>query len=422
MDPNNSATQTTVSCNENFDPAGFQEGFCDTKAVIDEIENMMRVEEDDNPSKQRDLPVAVIDDIDETGLQGKGFGQLQQWIMDELEDVIKGNKEVSFDNVCNFATASLNESQNGGVMGTFSNNVERHLDFQPDVLEAFGNVDQQQVDKAQSSQNTFNTIDSSLDKSITCGVPKLSDNHEENSSSLRNNQLEASHVMQQKEMESGKSVYTINAVCSSDHMIEDGEMEEGEISGEIQVCGSLVDVSSEEVVVPQEQKQLSEDVADGNKFPSNDKKEANKKDSGSSSVTLEMVENMSDTRGAETKYIRNEMVCKRKFIYRDAILVEAPDGYKKQKKCCGTKELKKGGGVKGANKGKDSASCARNADQIATGRQENTCKDEVWFFLQYICIYIHMIVLFDYERILVTGYVAFILRQSPLCHLPGHGL
>lgn len=124
----------------------------------------------------------------------------------------------------------------------------------------------------------------------------------------------------------------------------------------------------------------------------------------------------------ETKYIRNEMACKRKFIYRDAILVEAPDGYKKQKKCCGTKELKKGGGVKGANKGKDSASCARNADQIATGRQENTCKDEVWFFLQYICIYIHMIVLFDYERILVTCYVAFILRQSPLCHLPGHGL
>ncbi|KAF2291872.1 hypothetical protein GH714_035944 [Hevea brasiliensis] len=241
MDQIDSLTQNIVLGNENFDPAGFRDGLCDTKAVIDEIENFMRIEEDEDPSKQRDLPVAVNDDTNETGLQDKGFGQLQRLLMDELEDVMKGNKEVVHDNVCNFATTSLDESQNGSAVGTFSNNQEAHLDLQPIFMEGCGGVGRLHIDKEHSTQNTFATIDSSLDKIVTYEVSKLSDNHEDKSSSMRNNQLEASHEMRQKEMESGKSVCTIGAVGSSDHMIEDGEMEEGEISGEFQVCGRLVD-------------------------------------------------------------------------------------------------------------------------------------------------------------------------------------
>ncbi|KAJ9172278.1 hypothetical protein P3X46_015534 [Hevea brasiliensis] len=378
MDQIDSLTQNIVLGNENFDPAGFRDGLCDTKAVIDEIENFMRIEEDEDPSKQRDLPVAVNDDTNETGLQDKGFGQLQRLLMDELEDVMKGNKEVVHDNVCNFATTSLDESQNGSAVGTFSNNQEAHLDLQPIFMEGCGGVGRLHIDKEHSTQNTFATIDSSLDKIVTYEVSKLSDNHEDKSSSMRNNQLEASHEMRQKEMESGKSVCTIGAVGSSDHMIEDGEMEEGEISGEFQVCGRLVDTPSEDVVGPQEQKQLSEDVTDRNKFPLNDKKEANKKDSGSSFITLEMVDNMIDTRKVETKDVGDKMASKRKVIaYGDPILVEELGGYKKQKKICETKELKKGSGVKGKKKGKNSAPYAKSGDQIAIVSQENACKEKL---------------------------------------------
>ncbi|KAF2291873.1 hypothetical protein GH714_035948 [Hevea brasiliensis] len=75
---------------------------------------------------------------------------------------------------------------------------------------------------------------------------------------------------------------------------------------------------------------------------------------------------MIDTRKVETKDVGDKMASKRKVIaYGDPILVEELGGYKKQKKICETKELKKGSGVKGKKKGKNSAPYAKSGDQIA---------------------------------------------------------
>ncbi|EEF39688.1 conserved hypothetical protein [Ricinus communis] len=352
-DHNYSVAQNNLSTDENVKAIGLQDGgFSDTQAVIYEIENIMGIEEDENTFKEKDT--SDNDGSGGSGVDDKEFGQLQQVLMDELEHVMKGSEDVVHDNNCNFSTFLLDENRCG-------------------------------ADKERASQNTCELIELSVDKSMDCKVLHISENNEEKNPSPRTNLLEVSHEMQQKEMESGKSVCANDAADSS-NMIEDGKMEEGEIAGEFEVDERLDDMPLKDSALPLEQnKQLSEEFVDKNKFPSNDKRKSDRKDPGSLCMTVDMM-NVTDKKGIEAKDVRNQMACKRKVVvYEDSILAQEPNEYKKQKKGHETKERNKGSGDKEKKKGNigcpmicsnNSALSSKKLDQGATGSQGITCKEK----------------------------------------------
>ncbi|XP_012076966.1 zinc finger CCCH domain-containing protein 65 isoform X1 [Jatropha curcas] len=324
MDHNNSSTRNSLSVNDKFDSVGLHDNtFSDTQLVISEIENIMRIEEGDHRSKQND-------GTNETDLQDQGFGELQHFLMDELEHLMKGDEEVSSDKNCNFTMTSLggNLNQSHSEAVALSNDRE-HLDLQAIVMEECEVTGQQQVDKGCSSRKILEIIDSSLDTSVASAVSKLTDNSDDRTSVLTTNELEANHEMQKKDMESGKPVCTSITVGSPNHVIEDAEVEEGQVSGEFEVNGKLIDVFSEDIAASQEQKkQLAEEV-------------------------------------------RNEMVHKRKVVvYEDPIFAEESHGFKKQKKGSETKETKKGSRTKGKKKGNTGSNnlglSAKKSDQNTT--------------------------------------------------------
>ncbi|XP_065849226.1 uncharacterized protein [Euphorbia lathyris] len=93
MDQDSFLAQGHLPTNESVKAIGVQDGgFTDTHSVIDEIENIMNIDEEDD---QNNLTVNYTNG---TGLQGEGFGNLKQLLMDELEHAMKGNEEVARDN------------------------------------------------------------------------------------------------------------------------------------------------------------------------------------------------------------------------------------------------------------------------------------------------------------------------------------
>ncbi|WCJ42701.1 Zinc finger CCCH domain-containing protein 65 [Euphorbia peplus] len=356
------------------------EGFSDTHLVIDEIENIMNTEEDDDQQKN----LTVLNCTIETGFQGEGFSDLQKLLMDELEHVINGNEEVARDNNSegNEEVARENSSRRDEevakddnskgteeVAGVNNSNLttgmnqfdgdtvafsesQGYVDLQSNsVLDE--NADQLQADKERSTQNTNETIDSSLISSITCEVSKSSDNNEDMISLLRNNETGSNVVTEEKKMDFGKPVHSNRADSLSNHAIDGSEVEEGEISGEFEVSEKSVMSYGDGAVPHLQRKQLSEDV-DRNKFPSSDKEDENRKKFVNTT-----------TRGkVEANAVQNEMVCKRKIVvYEDSIFAEETHPHKRQKKDCQTKEPRKRNGEKGKKNCKvdGQIACSSNA-------------------------------------------------------------
>ncbi|KAJ6746459.1 hypothetical protein OIU74_029016 [Salix koriyanagi] len=188
-------------------------------------------------------------------------------------------------------------------------------------------------------------------KKLSSEVSKPVDNCEESSLS-RTNGLEVNNEIQQKEIQPDKSVCADASMGYPPHMIEDGEIEEREVSGQFEVDDGSVDMFSEVAVVPQEkkvdEKQASEAIIDKNRLPINEKNEANKKDSWFSSLMADTVENAKDRREVEAQQrFSSEMACKRKVVtYEDPILAEEGVWCKKQKKCHGVREQNEGSAAK----------------------------------------------------------------------------
>lgn len=316
-------------CHESLlDKNGQERGFSDTQAVINEVENIMGIEEDEN---------LVIDQTAcGTGLQDRDLIQAQHLLIDELEHLMKGNVEL----VChNNSGPVTNRNRNAaGDVVAVSNNQDEHFERHPVVIKECRGVGQLQLDEETLCQN--NKISSEVSKPV--------DNCEESSLS-RTNGLEVNNEMQQKEIQSDKSVC---ADATMGYPPEDGEIEEREVSGEFEVDDGSVDMFSEDAVAPQEkkvdEKQASEAIIDKNRLPINEKNEANKKHSWFSSSMAYTVENAKDRREVEAQQrFSSEMACKRKVVtYEDPILAEEGVWCKKQKKCHGVREQNDGSAAK----------------------------------------------------------------------------
>ncbi|CAK7352590.1 unnamed protein product [Dovyalis caffra] len=371
-------------CHESLpDKNGPERGFRDTQVVIDEIENIMRIEEDED--------LVVDHTACGTGLQDRDLIQAQHLLIDELKHVMKGNEEL----VChNNSGPVTNRSQNAGDIVAVSNNQDEHFKLDSIVIEECIGEGLLQLDEEAQCQN--NNTSSEVSKPV--------ENFEESSLS-RTNGLEVNNEMQKKEVQLDKSVCADATMGYPTHTIEYGEIEEGEVSGEFEVDDGSVDVFPEDVVLPQEkkvdEKQASEDIIDKNRFPFKEKIEANKNNSRFSSFIADTVENAKDRREVEAQQrSSSEMACKRKVVtYEDPILAEEGVWCKKQKKCraareqnegSAAKEQKRDSGVKEQEKGNvanDGVGCpvacpnnlalfTEKSDQTASANQEIASKEK----------------------------------------------
>ncbi|KAJ6381924.1 hypothetical protein OIU77_030556 [Salix suchowensis] len=272
--------------------------------------------------------------LDKNG-QERGFSDTQAVINEE-------NVEL----VCHDSSGPV-ANWNGNAAGdvAVSNNQDEHFERHPNAIKECRGVGQLQLDEETLCQN----------KKISSEVSKPVDNCEESSLS-RTNGLEVNNEIQQKEIQPDKSVCADASMGYPPHMIEDGEIEEREVSGQFEVDDGSFNMFSEVAVVPQEkkvdEKQASEAIIDKNRLPIIEKNEANKKDSWFSSLMADTVENAKDRREVEAQQrFSSEMACKRKVVtYEDPILVEEGVWCKKQKKCHGVREQNEGSAAKDQNR------------------------------------------------------------------------
>ncbi|KAJ6671850.1 hypothetical protein OIU79_029126 [Salix purpurea] len=345
----------------------------------------MRIEEDEN---------LVIDHTacGNRVLQGSDLIQAQHLLIDELKHLMKGNVEL----VCHDSSGPVaNQNRNAaGDVVAVSNKQDEHFERHPNAIKECRGVGQLKLDEETLCQN----------KKISSEVSKPVDNCEESSLS-RTNGLEVNIEMQHKEIQPEKSVCVDASMGYPPHKIEDGEIEEREVSGQFEVDDGSVDMFFKVAVVPQEkkvdEKQASEAIIDKNRLPINEKNEANKKDSWFSSLMADTVENAKDRREVEAQQrFSSEMACKRKVVtYEDPILAEEGVWCKKQKKCHGVREQNEGSAAKDqkrvsrvkeqkkGNVANDGAGCpvvcpnnlalfTENSDQTASANQGIASKEK----------------------------------------------
>ncbi|XWS26677.1 hypothetical protein CRYUN_Cryun26dG0051000 [Craigia yunnanensis] len=232
----------------------------------------MRIEEGQDLLNQNDL--MVNSSMEGTGFQDGviGWGQM---LLTELENIMKGNEDC--DKRSNCLTMLLNQNQGDNCMGVSMNNQEEHNDCPFVVMEESGKVGQPQVDMVGGNQKIIEAFVFSSDKSLTVEVSKSSEKVENKSSLFMTNTMREKIEILQKD----------KFVCSndrmpSDQMVEDGELEEGEIFGDIQLVNESIDILLDDAVVSEkkvEEKQVSGGTFDDKHLHCNEQSTANNKDS-----------------------------------------------------------------------------------------------------------------------------------------------
>lgn len=203
--------------------------FCETRAVISEIDHVMQTEEIEDILKQNDL--MTDDDFDANHSQDGGFGR-QQMIMDELELIMKGNENHVPDDNINLSVTSLDENQSVNFVAAAVNDQEQQHDLQRIATEEPQSAAKLQEDKEECMQQISRASDMSLDKPLYSEVSKLSENIDDKISFSKTSSFERNQEMQKKEMEWEKQASCSGVSPISNCIIKDVDIEEGEISGD----------------------------------------------------------------------------------------------------------------------------------------------------------------------------------------------
>ncbi|XVE54061.1 hypothetical protein DITRI_Ditri03aG0052100 [Diplodiscus trichospermus] len=251
-------------------------GFSDTQMVIDEIEQIMQIEEGQALLNQNDLMVNSI--MEGTGFQDGEFGG-GQMLMTELENILKGNEDK--DKSSNCLTMWLDHNQGDNSVGVSMNNQEGLHDHPLVAMDESGKVAQPQVDLEGGDQNIIEAIGFSSGERLTGEGSKSSEKVENQSSLPMTNTVHEKFEIQQKEMEIEKLVCSNGRMSYPDQIVEDGELEEGEIFGDIQLVNESIDKLLDDVLVPEkklEEKQLSGGTFDDKRLHCNEQSTANNKD------------------------------------------------------------------------------------------------------------------------------------------------
>ncbi|XP_038711133.1 zinc finger CCCH domain-containing protein 65 isoform X3 [Tripterygium wilfordii] len=282
-------------------------GSNDTQMVVDEIDTMMRIEEDEEFTKQKEMMVDCLTEGAES--QDRRSDQVQMLVY-ELEHIVKGNEEPGCNNNSNVSTSPKDKRQIFSGEFKLINNPDEHIKLTQDVMEESGNLGQLQIDEEHCRQNISDALDTSLDN---CVISKGSISAQDSKIiSLRETiVVEQNNELEQKNMEFEKLACASGTEDSLSHMIED--VEEGEIPGQFEASGNSDNRFLEDAVMLEEknskQKQVSKDISGREDLSYNEKYRANGKDSGLSSITVDAVDEESfvvETKRKES--IRNEIV------------------------------------------------------------------------------------------------------------------
>ncbi|XP_022754870.1 zinc finger CCCH domain-containing protein 65-like isoform X2 [Durio zibethinus] len=275
-EPANMVAQEGKAVDGGFEGAVFRDrGFSDTQMVIDEIEQIMQVEGQDLLN-QNDL--MVNSDMEATRFRDGEIGR-EQMLMTELENIMKGNEDC--DKSSNCLTTSFDWNGGDNCVGVSVTNQEEHDDHPPVVMEESGTVGQPQVDMEGGNTKIIEAFGFSSDKSMTVEVSKSSEKVEDQSSLSKTNATCEKIEIQQKEMELEKFVCSNDRLASPGHMVEDGELEEGEIFGDIQLVNDSVDTLLDNAVVSEkkvEEKQVSVGAFDDKHLHCNEESKDDDKD------------------------------------------------------------------------------------------------------------------------------------------------
>ena len=214
MEPNNLATQKETVSDESFEAIGvLDKGFSDAQdMVMDEIERIMAVEENEDLLKQMDISIEGV------GIQDKRFDK-ERMLMDELEDIVKGDKEPVHE--IDPSTRSLDKNQSSGDKVVLMNKQEEHVDGQEFVME-----------KAGTAQRNSKASDMLLDKNVIGEVLDPRENGKDNSLSLKTNSLGIEHEMQQADMEVERSFSSSRAMNFAIPFTENAEIEKEKFSSQ----------------------------------------------------------------------------------------------------------------------------------------------------------------------------------------------
>ncbi|KAJ4851143.1 hypothetical protein Tsubulata_003226 [Turnera subulata] len=312
-----------IGCKEN-------RGLTETQVAIDGIDNMMGMEVDEEFLKQSKPMVG--DYGKEQGLGDKGFDQAQQLLMDELQHAIKGNQELVNNSNCNiFGNEVAEENRSAAAVdGVVFGNQEKRTVLQPVGMGEFRSAGQQLVREEHHEQNVSKIFNSPMDKSVAGEVSNPGGGCKGKSSLESAGELGILYERSQKKFELEKPFSTTSTVTSSSHMIENGEREEGEISGLLEVDDRSAVMSLEEGEFL-EDKRISEHVTDGNLPPMNEKSKSNVV--GSDSLEGNRFDNANYSREAVAKEsARIDNVCKRKIVtYEDPLLADEAPRFKNRK-------------------------------------------------------------------------------------------
>ncbi|XP_021275761.1 zinc finger CCCH domain-containing protein 65 [Herrania umbratica] len=285
--PANLPAQEGTVVDAGFKGAVFKDsGFSDTQMVLDEIEQIMEIEESQNFVNGNDL--MVCSSTEGTGFQDGEIGR-EQSLMNELENIMKGNED--YDNSNNCLAASLGQNLGDNCVSVSMNNQEERIELPLVVAEESGTAVQPQVYMEGDNQKIIEAFDFSLDKSLIVEVSKSSEKVEDQSSVLKSNAMHEKIGIQQKEMELEKFVSSNDRMPSPGQMVENGELEEGEIFGDIQLVNESVDILLEDAVVSEkngEEKQV--DAFDDKVLHCNEESKANNKDSEITSFNMNIAQ------------------------------------------------------------------------------------------------------------------------------------
>ncbi|KAM1178704.1 hypothetical protein ACFX13_018294 [Malus domestica] len=332
---------------------------------IEQIESLLSVEENEDFSGLEDT--IGIENILAIDLKDMGYFP-EQMLVDEPELVVKGN--------CEPSAASLDQNQNGGDKAALLTNEEEHVETvtsqdsvqmvsvshgsslktvelteslnpresteQKHSLSKTSALDVEPIMQLESmelqtpvsaegaielsipitevgaiketeifSQNVPEAFDFSLNKDMVAEASKPTDYSKDKSLLPETNSLEVVLEMPEKFKETEKPVCDITAMSSTNDT-DDGDIEEGEISGDDGMDGRPRDELLQDTVVLGEQKvhkgQISKDVIDRKEQLC---EEVNYKDFGSSSFLVDVVEDGKIGRGVELRESRRtDMVCR----------------------------------------------------------------------------------------------------------------
>ncbi|KAE8682581.1 Ribosomal protein S16 family protein [Hibiscus syriacus] len=258
-EPANMAAQEGNVVNGGSEEAVFQDKeFKDTQMVIDEIEQIMGMEEGQDLLSQNGM--MVDSSMEGNGVRDGEIGR-ELMLMADLENIMKSNEDC--DKISNCLTAALGRNQGDSCTGILLNSQEKSNDCPPFVMEETGAVAKPQVDMKDGNQKIIDAFGFSLDKGSTAEVLNSNEKVNDQSCLLETNLMHEKIEIQQKEMDLENFVCSNEGVCSPGQMVEDGELEEGEIFGDIQLLNESFDMLLDDAVVSEkivEEKQVSKGI------------------------------------------------------------------------------------------------------------------------------------------------------------------